>query len=225
MKNYVSFILLMCFAFLLADCKKHQDLPVYVMDSDTMIDKHFDFKAGSYWIYKDSLNGRIDSFYVSSNYITKQGTENAIYVFHYIVIRDVSETAAFIADSSRWVFDFRAYDMWAGYSYGRNGYGWASTITYSPLFHYPFSVGDIYSSFDTVNVTQVDSFLAINGLPYYNVAKVHQHINVGVTSSDITRMDDWFFVNDSVGLVKMKIWHPLDNISHIWELQRYNIVK
>ena len=224
MKNYISLIVLVCFGFLLADCNKHKDRPLYIMDSDSLISARFGFKEGSYWIYRDSLDGRVDSFYVSRNYTTHQGTENAVYEFHYVVINQVNQSGGSVADSARWIYDFRDFHVWVSYSYGRNGYGWAQTITFSPLFFYPYELGDLISSFDTAKVLSIDSFSSYNGLPYYKVAKVHHYINATPTLG-VTRLDDMFYINDSVGIVKMKLWHPLDNINRNWELQRYKIVK
>jgi hypothetical protein len=34
------------------------------------IKEHFNFKSGSYWIYRDSVSGRKDSFFLKDSYVS-----------------------------------------------------------------------------------------------------------------------------------------------------------
>ena len=56
--------------FLLSECKKTGKKEFVELDTDSAMAVHFNFKPGTYWIYMDSLSGRIDSFYVRNNYYT-----------------------------------------------------------------------------------------------------------------------------------------------------------
>jgi hypothetical protein len=228
MKNYISTFVLICFGFLLLNCnKQHKDLQVVNLDVDSFVLRYLNFKPGSYWIYKDSLSGRVDSFFVSGNFYSKQGAENAIYNYHYVVISEYNMDGTAVADSARWQFNYQDKKIILDYFYGQNSYGWKYDVTYSPLYIFPFQMGDNHSTFDTATVVGIDSFYASNGLPFYNVAHMHQYIHVDSnTVRGLTTIDDHFFLNDSVGMIKMRVNHPQDSaLHHVWELQRYNISK
>lgn len=58
MEKYLTIALLLLFAA----CKK-DGKPYMPLNAD--LKKNYSFKVGSYWIYRDSLTGRVDSFYVT----------------------------------------------------------------------------------------------------------------------------------------------------------------
>ncbi|MBL7692052.1 MAG: hypothetical protein JNM41_10695, partial [Flavipsychrobacter sp.] len=70
-------------AILAIGCKK-KDTIKYV-SSETKAD--FNFQKGSYWIYKDSLTGKEDSFYVYQNTTTIK-RENYEYIEALVRIHD-----------------------------------------------------------------------------------------------------------------------------------------
>ncbi|MGN6567301.1 MAG: hypothetical protein ACTHJ0_05080, partial [Flavipsychrobacter sp.] len=35
-------------------------------------------------------------------------------------------------------------------------------------------------------------------------------------------MNDWFYLSDGIGIIKMHLYHPLDTVNRVWELQRWN---
>jgi len=227
MKKILPAIILACFALLLTDCKKkHKHLDVIDMDAYPDIDMHFNYKPGSYWIYRDSATGRTDSFFVRSNYYFKLDAKGKTYNYHFISVADYNVDGTNPKDSSFWQYSYNGNKVIVDYYYGRNGYGWKNDITYDPLFLYPFLLGDNYSNFDTVRVTGIDSVMMIGGQLYYNVAQVHQFLHIDSSAGrGLTYIDDRFSVSDSVGIVKMQLYHPFDTVNHIWELQRYNVMK
>ncbi len=227
MKKTVLFIFLVCLSAILINCKKHHNgLLVIPLDTDTLSYSHFNYKVGSYWIYKDSLSGRVDCFYVRKNYFINQGAPNAIYTYHFIGVAEQNIDNSNVADSAFWQYNFQGKRVIVDYFYGINGYGWKNDITYDPLFLYPFAMGDNGSNFDTAKVLSVDSFVKINDSIYYRVAQVQHFIHMATSGGPgLTDMDDLFSVNDSVGIISMKLYHPLDGINHLWVLQRYKISK
>ena len=227
MKNVVSIAAAICLAFLMMNCKKQQkNLPVIELDADTFIDKHFNYKPGSYWIYRDSIDGRTDSFFVKSNYYFKQGAEYGVYNYHFVNITEYNVDGSSPADSSDWVLNFQNNKVILDYYYGRNGYGWKNDINFNPFFLYPFTVGDNNSNFDTARVNSVDSAMVVGGVAYSHVAQVQQYIHVDSSSGPgLTYIDDLFSVSDSVGMIRMRLYHPFDNINHVWMLQRYKVAK
>ena len=225
MKNFIRLFILVCFAALLCNCHKNQNLPVLDMDSDSLVHALFNFQKGSYWIYRDSLNGRKDSFFVSNNYYVKQGEAYNVINYHFITISEYNIDGTKPADSAAWILNFKGSNMIMDYYYGRYGYGWKNDINYNPFFIYPFQPGDLNSSFDTGFVTNIYSVYSSNSLPFFNVAAMHQYITVDSAGPGYTTINDWFYINDSVGMITMSLDHPLDSIHHIWQLQRYNIVR
>jgi hypothetical protein len=70
MKNIkFHFTLLVATVVLAMSCRK-KDETVYI---NPELKKHFSFKKGSYWIYRDSLTGGLDTFttYDNNNYISR----------------------------------------------------------------------------------------------------------------------------------------------------------
>ncbi len=227
MKNTVLLLFLVCISVVLINCKKHHNsLPVIPLDSDTFAYRHFNYKIGSYWIYKDSLNGRIDCFYVRNNYFINEGSASAVYTYHFIDVAEQNIDKTNVADSAYWQYNFQGKKVIVDYFYGQNGYGWKNDITFNPLFLYPFIVGDNGSNFDTAKVLSVDSFQITGDSVYYQVAEVQQFIHMAASGGPgLTDIEDQFNVNDSIGIISMKLFHPLDGINHLWELQRYKVTK
>jgi hypothetical protein len=225
-KNFFRLFSLVCITALFCNCHKQKGLPVLDMDNDSTVHALFNFQKGSYWIYRDSLNGRIDSFFVSSNYYEKQAEQYNIINYHYITITDYNIDGTKPADSSDWILNFQGDLITADYHYGRNGYGWKSDINYNPFFIFPFQQGNLNSAFDTALVTGIYPVDSSNSLPFLNVAVIHQYVTIDtIAGLGYTTINDLFYINDSVGMIKMSIYHPLDSINHVWKLQRYNVVK
>ena len=228
MKNSLAVIILISCAVLLINCKKKaKDLTAITLDTDSIVHARFNYAPGSYWIYRDSLNGRMDSVYVRNNYLYKQAEANAVFTYHYITLAEVNIDGKHKSDSANWVFNFQGNKIIVDYYYGLNGYGWKNDITYSPLFLYPFQYGDNTSSFDTATVKAIYDSILIRNVAYYNVADIKQFIRIPVSSKGLglTYIDDEFYVSDSVGMVQMRLYHPYDSINHLWELVRYKVTK
>lgn len=228
MRKYHAVIACVCFALILCNCKKNtRHLDVIELDTDSTIRARFNFQPGTYWIYRDSLSGRTDSFYVLSNIFTKQADQNVIYDYHLITVveKSIDTAAARVADSAYWVYSFEGNRILLDYYYGQAGFGWGSDVRYSPCYNYPFLVGAITSEYDTAAVYSLDSSFVQYGITYSNVAAVHHYTMGDSTGLGTTRLNDWFYVNDSVGMVQIQISHPYHKINRIWKLKRYNIAR
>lgn len=232
MRSYIKTgIGVVCVAALcwIGSCKKADTKRDYVnLDTDSSVKARFNFLPGTYWIYRDSLTGRIDSFYVSSNEYPEQSETYVVYKYHIITVSQVNIDGTAPADSSSWVYDFRATKIVVDYNYTPFEYGWKNQIRFEPLFLYPYSYGDLKGKNDSVVCTQIDSFYAIDTMKYYRVARIYHFSDDGTVAPGIvtrTRLSDWFYVNDSVGLLRMKLDHSDHNIHHDWCLIRYNIVR
>lgn len=222
-------LFLACLALGFSNCKK-KSLPVVNMDTDSLVKVHFNFQPGTYWIYRDSATKRIDSFYVVSNNYSKQGNPTEVLNYHLLTIADVTEdtSSASIADSAKWVWDFEGSKVIADYYYYYDSINnkWLNDVGYNPLFNYGFVLGNMNGEYNFALVTQIDSADSINHAVYYKVAHIHQFLDADSTAKfGITKIDDWFYINDSVGIVKMDLYHPYHSVNRKWQLLRCNIVK
>jgi hypothetical protein len=229
MKNFPAITIFICFALIFSNCKKTKHLPVVDLDVDSAVFTHFSFLPGTYWIYKDSVSGRTDSFFVRSNVYTKQSDQNTVYNYHLVTVVDVclDTLAKYRGDSANWVFNFQGQNIIVDYYYGQTNntwYGWKRDLRYSPLFSYPFQSGIINSTADTATLIRLDSNFILGGNSYPNVATIHHYVTPdSSTGVNITTLNDWFFINDDVGIVQMYLNHPKDSLYRVWKLLRYNI--
>lgn len=225
----ITVICIICLSGTISSCKKKkQERDVTEMDTEPAVKARLDFKPGTYWIYLDSLNGRVDSFYVRSNEYVQLAETYAVYNYHLITVAQVNMDGTAPADSANWIYSYQGTKIMVDYNYTTYSYGWKNQIQFHPLFLYPYSLGDLKGKYDTTALTQIDSFYSVNSLPFYNVASIYHFSDDGAVSTGVvnrTRYTNWFYVNDSVGIVRMNINHPDHGIRHDWCLLRYNIVK
>lgn len=186
---------------------------------DTDLTNHFNFKPGTYWIYRDSLSGRIDSFYVSSNVTqawqslvhTGPGNAHFEYLGFYVIgIGAQNIDNIHINDSFSLSLTLIMNYSHLVYLAGRQ------TTHYLPLFLYP--VDSPFTSFDTSNTASLVgtySAFELNSITYADVSEISQ------TNSTI---NDRFFICNDHGIIKMVIDHPTQSTHHVWELQRWHIV-
>jgi len=227
-KLRIFIVLAICagFAFSLGSCHKSKSREYVELDTDSGVIKHFDFQVGTYWVYVDAFSGRTDSFYVRSNVYTPQTETYNVYDYHFITIAELNIDNSNPGDSANWVFNYQGTDIMMDYDYTTFAWGWKNEIEFRPLFKYPFAYGNQYGQFDTVSITQVDSAFSVNGLTFYKVAHVYHYSNADSTEGpNITKLQDMFYISDSVGMVEITLNHPYHNINRDWQLLRYKIVK
>lgn len=108
MKKYTLLVL----PFLFWGCKKD---PIKV---DSATEKNFSFKTGSYWVYRDSLSGKVDSFFVSRNG-SNVDDNNVEYKATYLEVRgDSSEIGAgYYLHKNNVDFSFVQLNTGCGFTY------------------------------------------------------------------------------------------------------------
>ncbi len=173
---------------------------------DDSIVKYFYYKPGTYWIYKDSITNRIDSIAVLSDVNDSFSGNNGSKSFTtYAVIKIHSceyNTAGADTVVNNW--DWQLVE---------NGLH-LNVATSFLVVDQPYT---LYSL--PLDPSVIQPFLVINGITYYNVEFVV--CNSYKSSND----GDTFYINNDVGIVKMRTSHSSDSIYHVWELQRYNMVR
>lgn len=198
----------LCFVYIVVACKKPSSIGI-----DPTIKKYFSYKKGTYWIYKDSLTGFVDSFVVLYNDLHTESTNNGTVDFE-------SDNITIYRNGQ--VFD-SAYCYWQLIG-GENNIGFhyegiPQPLNYNTLFVYPFPpVGQYSASKPEKYVVQsIYNQIQIAGNNYNNVAEIFQ-------TDDQNSFGDYFYVNTDVGIIKMKLNHPTISINSTRELIRYKIL-
>ena len=193
------------------------------VDSNTKAS--FYYKPGTYWIYRDSLSGRIDSFYVKNNWasLNVQIDDNHCADYFYSTI--VEKNIINIITNDSGIYNWQLEEN--GISFTKNQSNTSEyNLDYLPLFSYPFKVGAFQfidgssgSGNDLSYFEQILTNCNISGQLYNNVAIIPHH---AIDSSYF----DKFYLNADVGIIKMRLNHLKDSVkTKVWELQRWKIVK
>ncbi len=182
----------------------------------------FYWKDGTYWIMRDDLSGKIDTFYVynSNNHdamgtaSTGHGSTSNNYEQIEMGIKNYSSKANHL-DSVDWSLIFFSNEIYI------------SVINKDEIFsYYPFNIGNINpieSIHDSGFVLNIIGTYTQNGHDYTNVAEIS---HVERKYFYVTPYIDTFYFNADVGFIKMILNKPLDSIKRrVWELQSYYIVK
>lgn len=199
MKKYLAIIIA---ALMLAACNKGDDKPYIPLN--TQLKNSYSFKEGSYWIYKDSITGRRDSFFVDYYQYIKsvdQGGSNTEKIN--LVIKDYPIDTP-LSDSSSWLFTLLNGETMALQYQHLISPNEFFIITYLN-YGYPFVTG--YNP-DHSLYTLVYPSLLINNQSYTNVARL-------ISGADS------YYMRDSIGFVKINMHYQ--SIRVLWELQRYHI--
>jgi len=190
---------------------------------DESLKAHFNYKVGSYWIYKDSISGQEDSFYVTNNvFSSSQVSDEEISdgININIVQKDIYLNTN---DTVSWLLQLNSNVLSLSWTDPESVDLRGKLMQYSPFVMYPFKI-TAYGGINNVSgsVTNILSNYSINGNSFYNVAQIHDTLINNVTAYTFS---DWFYLSDSIGIVKMRINHPPDTINRVWEIERWNIVK
>jgi len=219
MKKFLG-ILIIIIAIAVLGCNKKDSQQHITIDADIVA--NFGYKVGSYWIYKDSLSGQIDSFYVyryGRAVLNNSGTllDN---IGIYIGQQKISGPGA--TDTIDW-----AFGLWSNYislSWTLTRFGQiADQIGFTVFISYPFSLGHpngYYGGISGGNVTEILPKYVLNGNSYDSVAVLNYNGNVNGYP-----INDTYYINTKIGVVKMSLNHVNGSVLRVWELQRWNIVK
>lgn len=202
-------VLLACVPVLFFCCKKKDN--VSHISPDLLA--HFSYKVGSYWVYGDSISGKMDSFYVVSNDLKSQQLNSGSSVvteFNDMYIYEVNIDGGSARDTSVW--NMHLADSTVAFTNINNSFS-----RYSRFFVYPFSVHK-YINDDSVDVSKIYNEFTVNGMPFSNVAVISH-------SSTYYKRHDVFYVSDDVGIVKMIFNHDVDTNHINWLLQRHFVIK
>ena len=218
MKNIliISAVTLMLIA---NSCKKN--IPVHSIDARLVA--AFNFKPGTYWVYKDSLTGQEDSFAVTS---IESGPDQINGYIDYstdIFITGFPISGTNNTDSIQWEYGLNGDSFYFTYKNSNAKSIYGAEIDYGSIFSYPFVIEKVNSTGAVLNNTIANSAkLVINSQSYSNAAIVNSTLNLYPLEN--WSCNDWFYVVAKIGFIKIVLNEPNDSFYRIWELQRYNIV-
>jgi len=223
MKKAAFLVAIICM-MTMHSCKKNNNPVVNV---NAALKAAFNYMPGTYWIYKDSISGRVDSFFVTRQYdITGIGASVTIeYVFIYISEYDEDSTSSF--DTVGWLLTCTSNEIDLNFVTKKD---FAGSINYAPLIDYPFldpleSDGYTEGNEDSAEVSILSDY-TVNGRNFSNVGVVNEHVNhPPFLNYGLYTTNDWFYICPEAGIIKMRLNHPQDSLNRVWELQKWHIVK
>ncbi len=223
MKNITLSLLTIILIF--SACKKNNGTIVPV---DAGLKSSFNYKPGSYWIYKDSLSGATDSVYVVANTIEYYLAGGCVPSKNAPQIESISILLSFaksnLSDSEQWHFRME------GDKFYLSMYNNADKVESRAGFHlftWPLAIGPSQNSgcvlnFDSGSVTDIIPQVSMSGQTYNNAARSAHSQSTHDTSM---AYNDCFYVNQAAGIIKVVFDHPTLSVHRVLELQRYHIVR
>lgn len=216
MKNSIYITLTLLIGIYISSCESNPDI-IEVPLSKTA-KEYCDFKPGSYWIYKDSINGVIDSVCLISR--KEQLTEYGIVRYEEIIYNCYS---SHLHQSSPATFGLEGIDRKLTNWYHKRSkvgdsvytaFGASRYYSFHPLFLTSTYINGISVSDGATQVSFVKKYdsLIINSNTYYNVKKFANN-----------QIQSYFAKN--VGLIKIIKPDPSNPIitEHNWKLLRYDV--
>jgi len=208
---------------ILASCNKkgsQQNIPI-----DAAVLTNFNYKPGTYWIYRDSISGQVDSFYVTSNTGNIPVDINGVIydrISFYVSQANISSVPG--NDTITWLFGLETNYLSLMLQIGKTGQP-TDDVEFPTFITYPFVLGqplpkEFGAGVRGANVISILPSYTLNARAYTNTAV----LNI-IDSLPQHNYYDQFFINADAGIIKMKLNHFNDGLSRNWELQRYDIVK
>ncbi len=213
MKNIFGIITISLITILCSCYKKLENKPV-----DAGLEAAFSFAPGTYWVFRDSISGQMDSLFVKARDHENHAVGNPNDPWYYSydeIIGTIYEVKAnpSKAPSQLEIF-LKTNELVIEYFDGSKYYD------YDPI-KFPFVSGN-YSDQFTEYVNIIGDY-SINGNNFKNVTEVN--ISSGRVYTDSLINGDHFYLNSDIGFIKMVFNHPFDTLNNVWELQRWKIVK
>ena len=197
-------------------CSCHKNnIPHYTISA--ALKENFDYNVGSYWVYKDSINGEIDSFTVTSNNFNSENQNDAIVDVTNIWLKKYDNNSS---DMEMW--QIILMDSTFTVVFNNNKDIIESQLDLK-LFTFPFRFEDLNNA--NYGTGKVDSIYQSYYLNVYKYSNVIMSNLYNALSYHPQIYNDYFYTSSTSGIVKVVFNHPQDSIYRVLELQNYFIVK
>ena len=204
-----SFVALILLLSVFASCNKEKEPPFFGVDDH--LKSEFVYKVGTYWIYRDSISGRIDSAYVTENFSSVREISNG--KFESVATKIIQrEIGLFPADTTYWWVILEGTYIYLGYEHDSSSQSFRTEAISYPEFNNT-----------TINVEAVKN-LNIAGIQYPLLYKVPYRIPE-IPSLPVSYNKDFFYLDRKNWMVMMDLDHPAEYVRHVWQLLRCHIVK
>lgn len=208
-----------------AACKKSGSTTIVPVDAG--LKSQFNFKPGSYWVYRDSVSGETDSAYVTGsteNYYSEGCVlrANMPKYENLSVLLQVQHSSS--SDTERWTFTMKQNKFYLGLYSNTDR---VESALFFNLFTWPLAIGNVsYSGCvrypDSGGVDVLIPEVSLGGQSYMNAARSSHS---PLYNDQSQQYADYFYVNPDAGLIKVVFTHPADSVHRVLELQRYHIVR
>lgn len=199
MKGSAYKLLLFCFVVLaVSSCLKRK---YHLLEVNSDMVMRYSYQPGTYWVMRDSATGRTDSFYVmADSVVTRPGREKLDIQHYYCSIQQVNQQHT---DSCLWQIHMVQNSFILNVSPTDSEY-----LYVCGAMHYPFPLS--YALYP-MNARYYADVYESN---YYQFA------------ADGTTMlyNNWLYLNEREGLVKMRLNLYNPERHFVWELQRMKLV-
>ena len=215
MKNYL--ILLIFISCLNACNKPNKYYPTVFLDAK--LKQTFDNKVGSYWIFKDSLTGDMDSFvlsFVDKGYKNKDGRSNNEYLR-----MEIRQLGFYKADSCKIEYYFEAQSLHQFHFTINNALYNNSSFWFNNAFDEAYTDPRASNKDDTIITTNFSSAFILGSHSFDAVSSFIRAPKINLDSFCVSIFDA------NTGLVKIRLPYQDGNGKSIkiLELQRWNLIK
>jgi len=197
---------------LFANCTKTPSATHILIDS--FLVKNFNYKPGTYWVYKDSITGEEDSFYVHDNVSTSTSSGNNYNSLEDNININIYQNSSANIKQANWFVNMNGKVLDIRYSGN-------ITIEYVYFLIVPYQLGLLNNSNeDSGYVVSINNSVSINKKTYAGVVITKHKNNL---DSLYPSYNNTFFINNDMGIIKMVL--NQGTLHNIWELEKCNIVK
>ncbi len=193
-------------------CFRKDDQPYQPVSSE--LRKYFDYKPGTYWVYKDSATGSFDSVSVYLN----MGNNTDPHIEQIRIGLKLYYGQGGKTDTFN--YDLLENKIFMDYDPGLTGiYASSYLLTYVP-FVFPQQNNGINGGAPNIpDLVQLIPEMVIDGNHFNNVLEVHAQRN-----DAYLKYDDWLYVSKGQGIVKMRLNHPGASLTRTYELKKWNLI-
>ncbi|HRO42990.1 MAG TPA: hypothetical protein PL009_09155 [Flavipsychrobacter sp.] len=192
---------------IVCSCNKEKTTRVPV---NAELKKNFNYDVGSYWVYRDSLTGDIDSLFVVNNEQSGSDFRGTYTDYCRITLRLKQQRKD---SSDRLYFWLRQNEMSIQWDNPLIRY----TTTYV-IYYYPVEVPKIAGGIKYIRLLPS---MIVSGKVFEDVLQLNADIDS--VEKGFNALYDRIYINTGYGILKMRLDHPQVNLLKDYEVQRWNI--
>lgn len=204
--NLLIFLLVLYGIVFFVSCSKEKEKGTHLNKLDAGLEQNFLYKTGSYWIYRDSVTGVVDSFVVTASNKSETTDTTCANCDKEIASLTIKPYRDNVMDSMSMYIQMQK-----------------QALTYRCVTYQSIFVGGFPGQVTYPFVTTHPSY-SLNGTAYANVREAF--VNSYLQANDtVTYFSRPYYVNEEVGLIKFTVPYRADTSFFVWELVRANVIR